>query len=279
MEEKRKFIDIKKVFTEKSKKWSRIVPGFLIEYLRKIAHEDDLNDFLNKHNSKRGTDFLRAYSEDFRMDIATVGTEQVPEDQQYIFAANHPIGSHDGVLLIKAVSELFGPCKAVINDLLLNVEPLREFFIGVNKHGAHSKESVAAMDEVFATGQHLITYPSGLVSRRRNGVVKDLEWKKTVVTRAKRHKVAVVPVHITGQNSNFFYNFARLREMSGIKFPLEMLYLVDELYNKMGDTLTFTFGKPIEHTVFDKSHTPDQWAAKLREHVYKLPETPTLDFL
>lgn len=279
MKENEKFIDVKKVFEGKSSKWSKLMPNFAIEYLRKIVHEDDINGFLENYSELKGPDFLNAYEKNYNVGFNTVAEELVPKDQQFIFAANHPLGGHDGVLLIKAVTEKFGPGRAIINDLLLHIKPLREYFIGVNKTGLHSKETVKEMDEVFEHGKHLITFPSGMVSRKKNGIIRDLDWKKTVIIRAKRHKVAVVPVHVTGQNSNFFYRFARLREMSGIKFPIEMLFLADELYKNNGSTLTFTFGKPIDYTVFDKQNKPEQWAAKLREHVYKLPENPSVDFI
>lgn len=275
---KEKFVDVEKLLVSKNAKLGKLMPKFMINWLRRLAYEDEINDIMVHHYDEPGPTFLKSYIKSFDLTIATVGDEQVPKGPRYIFAANHPIGSHDGVLMIKALLDKFGDNKAMVNDLLANVKPLKEFFVPINSYGGKSKDSARLADELFHSDSHVVLYPSGMVSRRKKGVIKDLEWKKTIVTRAIRHQLPVVPVHISGRNSNFFYNFARIREMIGIKFPVEMLLLVNETFKKKGNTFTFTFGKPIPPEAFDKSMRPDAWAAKLREHVYKIEKDPSTEF-
>ena len=272
-------IDIDTILATRSRKWSALLPRFALSYLKKVVHEQELNEYLRMYGHLRGLDFLKNYLSFFQLAVRTRGAEQIEKGKRYIFAGNHPIGSHDGILIIKLVEEIWGPSKSLINDLLLHVKPMEQFFVGVNKHGATSRNNVKAIDEAFNSDKNIIIFPSGLVSRKVNGRITDLEWKRTFISRAVRHGLDVVPVHISGRNSNFFYNFARLRELLGIRFRVEMLYLVDEMFNKHGQTLDFTFGKPISHTTFDSRFSADQWAAKVKDHVYRLPDNYGLDFM
>jgi hypothetical protein len=49
-----------------------------------------------------------------------------------------------------------------------------------------------------------------------------------------------------------------------------MLYLVDETYKHRNKGIKIIFGKPISHTTFDNSRSPDQWAKWVKEQVYAL---------
>jgi putative hemolysin len=88
--------------------------------------------------------------------------------------------------------------------------------------------------------------------------------------KAIESKRDVIPVHFSGQNSNFFYNLANIRKMLGVKFNIEMLYLPDEMFNSKNKTFTITFGKPIPWQTFDKSKTLVEWAQYVREMAYLL---------
>ena len=106
--------------------------------------------------------------------------------------------------------------------------------------------------------------------RRQNGVIRDLEWKKTFVTKSVETQRDVVPLHFEGRNSDFFYNLANLCKFVGIKFNIAMLYLADEMLKNRHKTFTLTIGKPIPWQTFDKSKTPAQWAQFVKDVVYKL---------
>ena len=58
--------------------------------------------------------------------------------------------------------------------------------------------------------------------------------------------------------------------MLGLKANIAMLYLVDELYKNQHKTFTIRIGKPISYQMFTKEKTPTQWAALIRDIVYKL---------
>ena len=132
-------------------------------------------------------------------------------------------------------------------------------------------DSIKKLEEVFASDELIMIFPAGLVSRKRRGRIKDLEWKKTFISKAKKHKRNIIPVHIDGKNSNFFYNLANFRGIFGIKANLEMLYLPDEMFRQKNKTITITFGDAIDYNSLDKSKNDNEWAKYIKEKVYELP--------
>ena len=113
-------------------------------------------------------------------------------------------------------------------------------------------------------------FPAGLVSRKTKGTIEDLEWKKTFITRAKKYEKPVIPVHIDGELTKFFYRLANFRTKIGIKANIEMLYLVEELFKQENKTIRLTFGEPIPHTTFDSSKKDHDWAQWVKSKVYEL---------
>lgn len=162
-----------------------------------------------------------------------------------------------------------------MNDILLNIDNLKPFFIPVNKHGSNA-ENVKIFNDTFASDKTLLYFPAGLVSRKGNGEIKDLEWKKTFITKAKRFKRDIIPVYIEGRNSDFFYNLANRRKRLGVKGNIEMLYLINETYKQLDKTMHIVIGKPIPWESFDRSKSDVEWAAMVRDQVYKMKEENNL---
>jgi 1-acyl-sn-glycerol-3-phosphate acyltransferase len=268
--ERIKPINIRHIFYDKNPAIARLLPGFVFRYLEKIVHQRDINDFLDKHGDKMGLDFARAAIHDFNVHVIIRGDENLPATGRYIFAANHPLGGFDGILLMDVLSRYYTDFKFLSNDLLMNIINLHPIFIPINKHGKQASEAARKLDEAFLSNTHIVTFPAGLVSRRFNGVIMDLPWHKNFITKAVHYHRDIIPVHFTGKNSNFFYNLASIRKFLGIKVNLEMFYLVDETYKHCNDTLTVTFGRPIPFTVFDKSRTHPEWAKWVKQEVYAL---------
>jgi 1-acyl-sn-glycerol-3-phosphate acyltransferase len=276
--EKELFIDIDKVFKKKNPTLYKILPGFILRYLKRIIHQDEVNYIIETYKNLEGLEFVDGVLDYFKTNTSIVGEKNIPKEGRFIFVSNHPIGSIDGLLFIQQVGKFFGPTKSIINDLLLNILNLRPLFVGVNKHGANSKEAIEEMDNIFSSETQILIFPAGLASRRKKGQIVDLEWKKTFVTRAIKYKRDIVPVHITGQLSNFFYTFANLRKALRIKANLEMLYLADETFKQKNKKFVITFGKPISYERFDNSLTHYDWAQKVKEHVYKIKVDENIEF-
>jgi 1-acyl-sn-glycerol-3-phosphate acyltransferase len=265
-------IDIKKIFYEKSPRLAKMMPGFVYAYLKKILHQDYVNDYMERYGDQMGIEFLAPAYEEFKVKMNVVGEEHLPEDGRFLIVANHPLGGFDGSMLIYIMRQHYPKVVFLVNDILMNLRNLQELFVPINKHGGQSRESVKQLDAAYRSDMQILSFPSGMVSRKIKGKIQDLEWQKNFILKAVQYKRDIIPVHVSGRNSNFFYRLANFRKFLGIKWNLEMLYLPDETYKQRDKTFTFTIGKPIPYTLFDNTQTPLEWAGRVRELVYRLPE-------
>jgi putative hemolysin len=195
--------------------------------------------------------------------------KNLPATGRYIIVSNHPLGGLDGMALMQEIGKVRTDFLFPVNDLLMNLPNLKQLFIPINKHGSNT-ENIQLFNDTFASDILLLYFPAGLVSRKQGKEIIDLEWKKTFLSKAIQYQRDIIPVHISGRNTNFFYNLANWRKKLGIKANIEMLYLVDEMFKQKDKTITITFGTPIPIKVFDKRYSNNQWAKLLKEHVYKL---------
>lgn len=264
-------IDIDKILRQKAPKYYKYIPKFVVSYLKRIVHQEELNVFLRESRDKEGVDFLKACLEFLDAKIVVKGEENLPKDGLYTFVSNHPLGGQDGVALGYVLGTFYdGKVKYMVNDLLMNLRGLAPLCIPINKTGKQAKDFPRMVEAGFSSDNQLIMFPAGLCSRRRNGVIRDLEWKKTFIVKSVQFQRDVVPVHFEGRNSDFFYNLANICKFLGIKFNIAMLYLADEMLKNRHKTFTVTIGKPIPWQTFDKSKTPIEWAAYVKDIVYKL---------
>jgi putative hemolysin len=262
-------IDIRKVMADKNPKLPKLLPNFIIRYLERVIHVDELNDFIENNNDKFGLDFVKAALDEFDVNIHVNGLENIPEKGKFLFASNHPLGGLDGMALMLVVGQKRKDVLFPVNDILMNIPNMKELFIPINKHGSNA-ENVRIIEDTFAGDKTMLYFPAGLCSRKQNKIIVDLDWKKTFITKSKRHKRDIVPVYFEGKNSNFFYNLANLRTRLGIKANIEMLYLVDEMFKQRNKDIVITFGEPVPYTYFDKSKTDKEWADEMKRRVYAL---------
>lgn len=265
-----KLIDIENVISKKNPKLLKALPSFILKYLKKKLHEDDINRFIAEHGNKLNFDFAEAILTEFGVHINVVGIENIPVKGGFIIAANHPLGGLDGIAMIHALGKVRKDIKLLVNDILLNLNNLKALFVPVNKVGRNSPEITDQIEKSYASDQALIVFPAGLVSRKQSVGIMDLEWKKSFINRARRHHKPIIPVFIQGNNSGFFYNFARLRKNIGIKANIEMFFLVDEMYKQKNKTITLIFGEPVPFETFTKENNDAFWAQKLKNHVYEM---------
>ena len=265
-------IDIDKILREKASKHYKYIPKFIISYLKRIVHQDELNVFLRESRDKVGVDFLEASLRFLDAKIDVKGAENLPpKDGLYTFVSNHPLGGQDGVALGYVLGKHYeGKVKYLVNDLLMNLHGLAPLCIPINKTGRQSKDFPKMVEAGFNSDNQLIMFPAGICSRRQNGVIRDLEWKKTFIVKSVQSHRDIVPIHFEGRNSNFFYNLANICKALGIKFNIAMLYLADEMLKNRHKTFTVSIGKPIPWQTFNKAKSPAQWAQYVKDIVYKL---------
>ena len=268
-------IDVKEVLRSKLKGKADRIPAFIVNYLVRIIHQDEINEILCKYEDLQGVTFMQALIEDhFKVKLNVKHKENIPSDgKKYIFVSNHPLGGFDGICLSYLLGSHYGDnIKCFVNDLLLFIPNLRSIFIPINKHGAQSKEAAKKAEETYLSDNQILTFPAGICSRKNKGVICDPEWKKSFIQKAIEYKRDIVPIYFEGHNSNFFYRLANFRKLFNIKMNLEMLYLPDELFNQKNKTFNIIVGRPVSWQTFDSDRKPAKWAEWIKEEVYKLAD-------
>ncbi len=267
--------DVAKILKKKFPK-ARI-PKFIVSYLRRIIHEKELNNFMEIHGQKKNMAFIEGIHDFYKITTTVLGQERLPQDgRPYIFVSNHPLGGMDGVSLAYYIGRAYNDqVRIYANDVLLFVKPLNDLFIPINKTGGQAKANAEITQNFFRSDKHLITFPAGTCSRKINGRIQDLEWKKNFIGKAIEYQRDVVPIYFEGRNSNFFYNLSNFRKFLGIKANIESLYLADEFAKQRGKHHRIHIGEAIPWQHFDKSKSLYEWAQWVRTKVYEIPLSST----
>ena len=268
-----KTINIDQILKDKLGAKYPFVPGFLVNWLKRIAHQDQVNAFLWESRDKTGVDWLEECVTYLDMTLKIEGKENLPspdDKRLYTFVSNHPLGGEDGVALGAVIGRHYdGRFRYLVNDLLMNLPGLAPLCIPINKTGKQGRDFPAMVEAGFKSDHHMLLFPAGLCSRKHHGVIEDIRWTKTFVSKSVEYQRDVVPIHFSGQNSNFFYRLANFSDRF-LPFNLAMLFLVDEMYKNVHKTFEIRIGKPIPWQTFDKSKTPMEWAQFVKRQVYLL---------
>lgn len=271
------YIDLQKILGDKKVK----VPRFVLRWAERLLHVKEINETIYKDRHLFGLDFVYGFTEgkepwNLGLEVKINGLEHVPAEGNPMVVGNHPLGGPDGLALMGAVGRKRKDILFPVTDFLLYLPGLRELFVPIDK--VNRSKTLANLEEAFAGQNILLYYPSGAASRRQKGVIKDLEWHPTFIKKAVKYHRDVIPVYTDARNRNIFYTVANIRKRLGIKFFYEMAMLPAEMFAQRGKTFTITFGRPIPWQTFDKRHTAAEWAALMREHVYKLKDNPDAGF-
>ena len=265
-------IDINAVIASKSERLAKCAPKFIINWLKKIIHQDELNQILEYSNGTIDVEFADKVLEwlNVKSNVKFTDRESLDPNKRYIFVSNHPLGGLDGLTLISLFGKTAGKIKFVVNDILMNIIPMRNIFVPVNKHGRMGKDYGQMIHNAYASDSHILYFPAGLCSRLIDGEITDLEWKKNFIKQARKYNRDIVPIYFGGQNSKFFYRLAKIRKALGIKFNIEMIFLPDEMFKQKNSIFEVTIGKPIPIDSIDSSKTLDEWCLEIRSKCYGL---------
>lgn len=266
-------IDIDAILSSKMGEKAKRVPRFLVNWLKKIVHQDEVNGFLWDARDLQGTPWLKAGVAFLDNKIVVKGMENLPDDsdgRRYTFVSNHPLGGIDGIAIGSIIGEKYKDnFRYLVNDLLMNLPGLAPLCIPINKTGKQSRDFPAMVEAGFASDHHMVMFPAGLCSRKINGEIHDLPWTKTFITKSVQTHRDVVPMYFSGQNSEKFYRIANICKALRLKFNFAMLFLADEMFKNRGNTFEVRIGKPIPWQTFDKSRKPKEWAQYVQDIVYK----------
>ncbi|MBD3755433.1 MAG: lysophospholipid acyltransferase family protein [Gammaproteobacteria bacterium] len=263
-------LNLEKALNDKFPELTR-KPGskWLVKLIKALSHEEEINQFILSHQHLRGFAFLDAVLNHFNFsyNVSSRALQRIPAEGRVIIVANHPIGSLDGLALLKMVRSVRSDVRIVASDLLNHIEPLQSLFLGVdNITGKNShKTQFKAMIGALENDEAVIIFPSGEVSRIRPNGVRDGKWKGGFLKLAEKTKAPIVPIYVDARNSALFYSLSALYK------PLGTLMLVQEMFNKEHQEIQFHIGKAIAWKAVAKLDLPAKTLAnRFRKHLYQL---------
>ena len=267
-------IDVDKILQSKMGDKAVRVPRFLVSWLKKTLHQDELNAFLWESRGTMGSAWLKDCLRFLRNEVRIIGEENLPlaeDPRRYTFVCNHPLGGIDGVAIGSVIGGRYNDnFRYLVNDILMNLPGLAPLCIPINKTGRQGRDFPRMVEEGFASDHHIVVFPAGLCSRKINGEIHDLPWTKTFVTKSVQTRRDIVPMFFSGRNSERFYRIANLCKALRLKFNAAMLFLPDEMMRNRGKTFELHVGRPIPWQTFDGSRTPAQWAQWVQQETYQL---------
>ncbi len=263
-------INIEKLIDEKYPKLFEKKPRFIknltLRIFERVLHINEINSFIQKHEDTRDIEFIDEVFEmlNFSFRIANKDIKRIPSEGRLICVANHPIGSLDSLSLIKLISEIRTDVKIVANDVLLNIENLRNLFLPFNLESQSSqKQNVLAIGEALNKEMAVIIFPAAEVSRLNWFQVLDGKWHKGAIYFARKYNSPILPIYIDAKNSSFFYLFSIIHK------GLSRVLLSHELFNKRNKIINMKIGDPIPPVAFTNNFINDKYQTKLlKKHVY-----------
>ena len=271
MSEDRKdyLLDVEKVLGPKLMKK---LPRFAVNFFKRRIHQDEINDCIMHAEHYKGAGFFDEALKYVDITYRIRGEENLEPGKKYLFAANHPLGGPEALIIGSVFRRIYGDgFKVPVNHLLAHLKPLNEFFVPVRVYGSNrNRELGEQIADMFRSDYQVLVFPAGMCARKIKGKVTEMPWKKMFITQSRKFERDIVPVHITGFNSKRFFFFTKLSMFLKLKFNLGMIFLVDELFNKKGEEFVVTFGKPVPYTTFDRTRTDLQWAAEIKDQVEAL---------
>ena len=248
------------------------LPRFAVNFFKRRIHQDEINDCIMKAEHYCGAGFFDEALKYVGITYKMRGIKNLDMSKKYVFACNHPLGGPEALIIGSLFRQIYGDgFKVPSNQLLMNMKPLKEFFVPVNVISSkQSRDLGVKIAEMFSSDMQVLVFPAGLCARKIKGKVTEMPWKKMFVTQSRKYEKDIVPLHISGFNSKRFFFFSWLSRILKLKFNLGMIFLVDELFNKKGQEFVITIGKPISYTTLDKSKTDLEWAAEIKNKVEEL---------
>lgn len=222
----------------------------IVKTLFHISGINGLNAIYDASKHLAGLEFVTDVLDKLGIKRVVENAEVIEQfkDQPFITVSNHPYGHIDGIIMASVMGGLRSDFKMMVNWLLMQIDTMEEFFIGVNPFPKHNKmsqvhSSVGGIKQCLAhieEGHPLGLFPAGGVSRPSlNRKVKDREWQTSTMKLIKNANVPVVPVYISGSNSLFY------QILGHIGWRVRSTWLLHEFNNKRGKTIYIRFGTPI----------------------------------
>ncbi len=266
----RRLIDLDEIL---GPKLSRRLPGFVKSFFKARLHLKELNDCIMKAEHPRGIGFFDEALDYLDISYTIRGEEYLDSARRSMFAGNHPLGGPEALIIGSVLRRFYGDrFRVPVNSILGHFHPLNEFFVPISIYGKQNRSAAANLGKMFSSPYQVLIYPAGKCAQRMKGRIVEQPWKKSFVTQARRYQRDVIPMHISGHNSELYFFWSRVSRILRLKFNIGMLMLVDELFKQQHHHFVITFGEPIPWQTFDDSKTDQQWADWVKDKLLKLQE-------
>lgn len=270
-------LNIEKAINEKFPDFQKKTGSKLVfSVLKKLMHESEINDFIASNQHLRGFAFLDKILDYFNFSYQYNAKQfnYIPSEGRVLIIANHPIGSLDGLSLLKLVRSVRPDVKIVANELLSKVTPLESLFLSVDNMSAKTshKAQFKAILSSLNNEEAVIIFPAGEVSRIRPNGVRDGKWKAGFLKLAEKTNSPILPIYVDARNSALFYSLSALYK------PLGTLMLIQEMFNKKSQVINFYIGKPIPWKAIKSLElAPKKLANQFRKLLYRLDRPKKLE--
>ena len=240
----------------------------ITSFLRTLFHESEIQQFEKEYAHLDGFDFidevLRYF--DFTYKISGRDMERIPSHGRVVIIANHPIGTLDGLALLKLVRKVRPDVKVVANEFLSRFQAYKPVLLPIdNMSGRTPRENLKNISKYLEQEGAVIIFPAGEVSRISPQGVRDGVWNKGFLRFAQETRSPVLPIYVDGRNSMFFY------ALSIIAKPLSTLWLMHEMFKQENNTIEFKVGDRIEYETYAGFRLPAMELAQMfRKHLYRI---------
>ncbi|MDX8391078.1 MAG: lysophospholipid acyltransferase family protein [Mariprofundaceae bacterium] len=245
-----------------------LIGKWMTRLLRILFHEKELQRFQARYPHLSGFDFVEQLLDHFDFGYSLRGNERerIPAHGRVVIIANHPIGTLDAAVLVRLVGEIRRDVKAVANQILAGIEPLKTLLLPVDNMNKHSsKDQLRAMVQHLQHEGAVIIFPAGEVSRIGVSGIRDGRWHSGFLRIASMTKSPILPVYVNGRNSMFFYALSLFAK------PISTLWLVREMFKQAKRSVSISIGDIVPYESYQRTRLPLKSKVKMfQRHVYRI---------
>lgn len=193
-----------------------------------------------------GLEIMDYMSNLLHLNVSVRGREHIPRSGPALVTPNHPAGIADGIAVYDALKDIRNDMCFVANrDAIRASAGLADIIIPVEwrvqeRNTQKTRETVRAINQAFKEERLVVIFPSGRLAEPTFRGLKERPWQTTALSFARRNEVPVIPMHIKGENTLFYY------VTWYINTELKDMTLFREIVKKEGRPYSITVGEPFE---------------------------------
>lgn len=195
-----------------------------------------------------GRQIMNYMSDLLHLEVSVSGSEHIPDSGAALVTPNHPAGIADGIAVFDALKDIRDDMCFVANrDAIRASAGLADIIIPVEwrveeRNTQKTRETVRAINQAFKEERLVVIFPSGRLAEPTMRGLKERPWQTTALSFARRNEVPVIPMHIKGENTIFYYITWY------INTELKDMTLFREIVRKEGRPYRITIGEPFRLT-------------------------------